>query len=125
MHKGALLVVGVLFTWPQDVHADWFPLVEPRTCLAGSWGAPKAEWRIQFGVYNHAGAIARSLQISGVGAEVYLAAWLARGQLEPEVVVSRERFKSRQDARRYLLTIQDQVPSAFVRRFTRYTPHQR
>jgi hypothetical protein len=124
--RRAVVVSFVLLLVSASAMASPLPsydLVDPRVCLAGEWGrSTRYEWRIQLGLFNHERAADRRARVvarRGLATESYIAAWLARDDREPIVVVSRS-FKSRRAALRAIRRYRAAVPRAFARRYERW-----
>lgn len=102
-----------------------YDLVRPRACLAGGiTGEPGvSEWRLQLGVFaDESGAIAleKTLARRGIRADHFLAAWLANGEDEPQVVVSSAVYPDASAARRAARRLQARGVTALVRPFERH-----
>ncbi|MEZ4220948.1 MAG: SPOR domain-containing protein [Polyangiaceae bacterium] len=98
-------------------------LVAPATCLAGNWGTPRDEWRVQFGFFSDERLAARrqaALQRSGIRSDQYIAIWGATGDEEPRVLVSRAVFRDLRAATRYARQLRKRGVAAFPRRYVRY-----
>ena len=118
----ALLVLVALVMLPTSAQASPrdYDLVPPLRCLAGNWGTPAVEWRVQVGVFNNAeGAKAMEgvLTLLGLPAERYIAVWRLDPDNEPQVVVSRA-YRTRAAAERAARRYRRVTGGAIVRRFT-------
>jgi hypothetical protein len=118
-----IVVTLLLAGFGATASARSYALVQPRVCLAGIWGKPVAEWRVQLGVFDDerkAVAFERRLARAKVKAEHYIAIWRQRGDAEPMAVVTRAVYKNAKAARRAALNFRKAGHKAFARRYLRY-----
>lgn len=99
-----------------------YDLVPPLACLAGGiTGEPGAlEWRLQFGVFEDEGGaltLQKRLERKGIRTTHYMAAWLARDEQEPQVVVSTKVFPDAATARQAAQKLREKGVKVLVRQF--------
>ena len=124
----AMPLLALLLALAGAAHADAtavreLGLLPARACVAGDWGTPTYEWRLQLGVFDdEAGAMRREAALSskGVGSTHFIATWLVDGDREPFVVVTDGTFPTEASARKAERAVQKRGVRAFARRFARY-----
>ena len=78
--RSALIATAMLFSLTATAAPARYELVHPRVCLAGGWGDPHAEWRVQLAITSSerfALAFEQRLAKRGIHAEHYIAVWRA------------------------------------------------
>jgi len=127
MNRRELLVLVTAGIATAPLRASAAPreygLVHPAVCLAGDWGEPRLEWRVQLGVFGDDAAADRyvaKLAKASIESERYIALWLQRGDAEPPVVVSEAVLPSLETARRLAEHVRGRGFPAFARRYTHY-----
>ena len=121
--RSALIATAMLFSLTATAAPARYELVHPRVCLAGGWGDPHAEWRVQLAITSSerfALAFEQRLAKRGIHAEHYIAVWRANGDREPLAVVTRQTFPSRAAAIRAAQKLRRAGFAAFPRHFVHY-----
>lgn len=120
----ALLAASTAGAAPADASAAReLGLLPARACVAGDWGTPKYEWRLQLGVFDEeTGATRReeALTAKGIASTHFIATWLVDGEREPFVVVTDATFATEASARKAERALQKRGVRALARRFARY-----
>ena len=122
------LLLCLLLAASRTTHArpsTTYDLARPRACLAGGLtGEPGIpEWRLQFGVFadeDRAIAQEKTLARRGIRTAHFLAAWLAKGEEEPQVVLSSVVYPDAAGARRAAQKLRTRGVTVLVRRFERH-----